>query len=159
MRRRAAVVAGVVALALGGVAARAEIMAIQGTWVLDAKASKDVPDQMKMIDLKITLKGMELTTQRQFEGANVGPPFVVVIDGVAREREIAPGQRGSVQAQWKAGGKLLEQVVKTKASNLIDVTQTTLITVSEDGKVMNRVQTTMQAGDASERVYLYRKKQ
>jgi hypothetical protein len=134
-------------------------MPLQGVWKLDEKASKNIPDSLKMVDLKITLNGKTLSTQRQVDGANVGDPLVLALDGVPAEREIAKGQRGTLQGTWKAGGKLLEQVVKTKASNLLSVTQTTLITVSEDGKVMTRVQTTDTAGDRTDRVLIYRKRE
>jgi hypothetical protein len=140
----------------GGVAAG--VMPIQGDWRLDERASKNVPDSLKGVDLKIWLKGKDLYTQRLFEGAIVGEPFVIPLDGVPIDREIAKGQKGKIQAQWKANGKLLEQIVKTTAANFLAVTQTTLITVSEDGKVMTRVQTTIQGSDTVERVLIYRRK-
>jgi hypothetical protein len=133
-------------------------MPIQGDWRLDERASKNIPDALKGVDLKITLKGKDLATQRSFEGANVGEPFVVAIDGVEVEKEIGKGQKGKISAQWKANGKLLEQVVKTTAANFLPVTQTTLITVSDDGKVMTRVQTTVSGSDTTERVLIYRRK-
>lgn len=137
----------------------AGLMPIQGDWKLDDRASKNVPDSLKGVDLKIWIKGNDLYTQRLFEGASVGEPMVVKLDGVPINREIAKGQAGTIAATWKANGRLLEQVVKTKAANLLDVTQTTLVTVSEDGKVMTRVQTTQQAGDTVERVLIYRRKE
>lgn len=133
-------------------------MPIAGDWKLDDRASRNIPDAMKGIDLKITMKGNELITQRLFEGAPVGDPLAVVLDGQPVEKELAKGQRGTIQAQWKAGGKLLEQVVKMRQANLIPIVQTTLVSISEDGKVMTRVQTTDQAGNTSERVLVYRRK-
>lgn len=138
--------------------ARAEVMAIQGTWRLDERASTNVSDQIKGIDLRIELKGNKLSTQRLFEDAPVGDPLVLTLDGVAVTREIAKGQQGTITAQWKAGGKILEQVVKTKAANLIEVTQKTVVTVTDDGQIMTRVQTQTGGGATSERVLIYRRK-
>ncbi|MEO6326343.1 MAG: hypothetical protein ABIT01_05435 [Thermoanaerobaculia bacterium] len=136
----------------------AGVMPIQGTWILDAKNSKNVPDSVKSIDLQIMLKGRELFTQRLFEGAPVGEPTVLVLDGVSREREIAKGTMGAIAGNWKANGKLIEQIVKTRAANLLEVVQTTNVTVTDDGEVMTRVQTTLQAGERNERVMIYRRK-
>jgi len=134
-------------------------MPIQGEWKLEERASRNVPDTMKGIDLKITIKGNELFTQRLFEGAPVGEPLAVSLDGQPVEKELAKGQRGTIQASFKAGGKMLEQVVKMKQANLIPIVQTTLVSISEDGKVMTRVQTTAQAGSSSERILVYRRKE
>jgi hypothetical protein len=134
-------------------------MPIAGDWRLDERASKNVPDSLKGVDLKIWLKGKDLYTQKLFEGAPVGDPLVIPLDGVAVTRELSKGQSGTIQATWKANGKLIEQVVRTKQGGLLPVEQTTLVTVSEDGKVMTRVQTTKQAGDVVERLLIYRKKE
>ena len=160
MRTRRRVAIGVVGLlsVFGFPALHAGVMPIQGTWILDAKNSRNVPDSIKNIDLQVMLKGRELFTQRLFEGAPVGEPTVLVLDGVSREREIARGTMGAVSGAWKANGKLIEQVVKTRAANLLEVVQTTNVTVTDDGEVMTRVQTTVQAGDRNERVLIYRRK-
>ena len=134
-------------------------MPIAGDWRLDDRASRNIPDAMKGVDLKITLKGNELVTQRLFEGAPVGEPLAVSLDGPPVEKELAKGQRGTIEARWKAGGKLLEQIVKMKQQNLIPIVQTTLVSISDDGKVMTRVQTTDQAGNATERILVYRRKE
>ena len=137
---------------------QAGVMPIQGTWILDYKNSKNVPDSVKSIDLQIVLKGHELFTQRLFEGAPIGEPTVLILDGVSREREIAKGTMGAISGSWKANGKLIEQVVKTRAANLLEVVQTTNVTVTDDGELMTRVQTTLQAGERNERVMIYRRK-
>jgi len=134
-------------------------MPIAGEWKLDERASRNIPDAMKGIDLKIWMKGDELYTQRLFEGAPVGEPLAVKLDGQAVEKDLAKGQPGSIQASWKANGKLLEQIVKMKQANLIPIVQTTLVSISDDGKVMTRVQTTAQAGNSSERILVYRRKE
>jgi len=134
-------------------------MPIAGEWKLDERASRNIPDSMKGIDLKIWVKGDELYTQRQFEGAPVGEPLSVRLDGQPVEKELVKGQRGSIQASWKAAGKLLEQIVKMRQANLIPIVQTTLVSISADGKVMTRVQTTQQANDSSERILVYRRKE
>ena len=106
MRGRVATWAVGLVCLLGLPALHAGVMPIQGTWVLDAKNSKNVPDSIKSIDLQIILKGREVFTQRLFEGAPVGDPTVLVLDGISREREIAKGTMGAVAGSWKAGGKI-----------------------------------------------------
>jgi hypothetical protein len=158
MRRRLRATAAFVLFALASAAAESAVMPIQGDWRLDERASRNVPDAMKGVDLKIWLKGKELYTQRLFEGAPVGEPLVVPLDGVPTERELSKGQRGTIEGRWKADGKLLEQVVKMKQQNLIPIVQTTLVSVSADGKTMTRIQTTQSAGDSTERILIYRRK-
>lgn len=137
----------------------AQPLAINGTWKLDEKNSRNVSDQAKGIDLAIVLTGKTLSTQRLFEGAKVGEPLVVQLDGVPIEREIAKGVRGTIEARWRANGKLIEMIIKTRQSNLIDLTQTTAINVSEDGKVMTRTQTRKGGGETNESVLIYRRKE
>jgi hypothetical protein len=143
---------------LATASAAAANMPIAGEWKLDERASRNIPDSMKGIDLRVWIKGNELFTQRLFEGAPVGEPLSVSLDGQAVEKDLVKGQRGSIQASWKAGGKLLEQIVKMKQANLIPIVQTTLVSISDDGKVMTRVQTTAQAGSSTERILVYRRK-
>ncbi len=138
--------------------AAAATMPIAGEWRLDERASRNIPDSMKGIDLRVWIKGNDLYTQRLFEGSPVGEPLSVSLDGHEVEKDLVKGQRGSIQASWKAGGKLLEQIVKMKQANLIPIVQTTLVSISDDGKVMTRVQTTAQAGSSSERILVYRRK-
>lgn len=137
--------------------AAAQIMPIQGTWELDVRHSQNVPDAAKGVDLRISLKGRDLETRRLVDGAPVGNPFVLTLDGVMRDREIVPGQRGEVSGEWKAGGKLIVQTIKMK-TGILDTVQTTNITVSEDGEVMTRVQTTKTGAGSTDRVLIYRKK-
>jgi hypothetical protein len=132
---------------------------IQGRWKLDEKASRNVSDQAKGIDLEIKLSGKTFSTQRIFDGAPVGDAVVLTLDGAAVEREIAKGQRGTMMGRWIAGGKGIEQTITMKQANFLTVTQTTVTTLSPDGKIMTRVQTTKGGGDTTERVYIYRKKE
>ncbi len=148
----AALGVGFLAIA-GGVSAQ---MPIEGTWRLDLKESKDVPDQMKNVDLKITLKGKVLTTARVVDALQIGDPVVVTIGEPPSERKFSSTMKGTIEANWKDGGKALEQVIRsTLAGTVIPVVQKTLITVSSDGKRMTRTQTTLQAGVSSERVLVY----
>lgn len=159
MRKRPlSVAAGSIVFILLSSSLHAEVMAIQGTWRLDEKASTNVSDQMKGIDLRFELKGNKLSVQRLFEDAPVGDPLVVTLDGVPVTREIAKGQPGTIAAQWKAGGRILSQTVTTKVANLIEVTQTTVTTVTDDGQIMTRVQTQKGGGTTTERVLIYRRK-
>jgi hypothetical protein len=157
-RLGAGVALAVCAISLSAFAAGAT-MPIAGEWRLDERASKNIPDSLKGIDLKISMKGNDLITQRYFEGAPVGEPLAVTLGAGAVEKELVKGQRGTIQATWKANGKMLEQVVKMKQQNLVPVTQTTLVSISEDGKVMTRVQTTDQSGVGNDRILVYRRKE
>jgi hypothetical protein len=156
---------GVLALAVCAISlsalafAAGATMPIAGEWKLDDRASKNIPDAMKGIDLKISMKGNDLITQRYFEGAPVGDPLAVTLGAGAIEKELVKGQRGTIQATWKANGKMLEQVVKMKQQNLVPITQTTLVSISDDGKVMTRVQTTDQPGVGNDRILVYRRKE
>lgn len=158
--RLGAVALAVCAIGLSAFGAGASAtMPISGDWRLDERASKNIPDSLKGIDLKITLKGNDLITQRYFEGAPVGEPLAVTLGAGAMEKELVKGQKGTIQATWKANGKMLEQVVKMKQQNLVPITQTTLVSISEDGKVMTRVQTTDQPGVGNDRILVYRRKE
>jgi hypothetical protein len=158
MRRSSLLALGCVALLATAPRAAAQAMpGIQGTWELDTKHSQNIPDAARGVDLKISLKGRELMTQRLVDGAPVGTPFTISLDGVPREREIVPGQRGQVGAEWKADGKLIVQTIKMK-TGVLDTVQVTNITVSEDGDVMTRVQTTKTGAGTTDRVLIYRKK-
>ena len=42
----------------------AEELTLQGTWTLDLKASQNVPEAQKGVDLKIAFRGNQLTTAR-----------------------------------------------------------------------------------------------
>ncbi len=157
MRRSTLPALGGIAVLAFAFAASAEIMPIQGTWELDLRRSENVPDSAKGVDLRISLKGRDLMTQRLVDGAPVGNAFVVTLDGVPRTREIVPGSRGEVSAEWKANGKLIVQTIKMK-TGLLDTVQTTNITVSDSGDVMTRVQTTKMGAGTTDRVLIYRKK-
>lgn len=155
--RRIAKVSAALVLLLCAAPAAAEVMPIQGTWELDTRNSQNIPDSAKGVDLKIVLKGHDLMTQRLVDGAPVGSAFVITLDGVLREREIVPGQRGVVSAEWKANGKLIVQTIKMKAG-VLDTVQTTNITISESGDVMTRVQTIKTGAGVVDRVLIYRRK-
>ena len=131
---------------------------IEGTWTLDERASSNVPEAVKGVDLKITLKGRELTTVRVFEGKALGEPVSLTIDAGPEEKEIGKGQRGTVEVRWKDAGKTLEQTIRMKLGGVTPVVQTTLTTFSEDGQVMTRQQTTVQGGEKMERKLVYRRK-
>lgn len=150
---------GVVLLLLGAPLAAGPGSGLDGTWILDSKASKDVPESMKMIDLKISLRGKVLSTTRLFDGAPVGEPFIVTLDGSLDERDIAKGQRARITAKWKSEGKSYELVIRTKASNLLDVIQTTLVQLSDDSQKMTRFMTTVTGGSTQERILVYRRKE
>jgi len=137
----------------------AALMPIEGVWKLDEKSSKNVPESQKMIDLKIEVpRGREFRFSRLYDGAMVGEVLVVSIDGKPVQREVAKGQTATISMEWKAGGRLLEQIVRLKQTNLMDTVQTTHFTVTDDGEVMTRFQTIRAAGDVTERVLIYRRK-
>jgi hypothetical protein len=148
----------VVLAALLPAAMASAVSPIEGTWTLDERASTNVPDAVKGVELKIILKGKELTTQRFFEGKALGEPVSLTIDAGPADKEIGKGQRGTVEIRWKDAGKTLEQVVKMKVGGVTPVVQTTLTTFSDDGQAMTRQQTTVQGGEKTERRLVYRKK-
>ena len=131
---------------------------IEGTWTLDERASSNAPDSVKGVELKITVKGKELTTQRFFEGRSLGEPVSLKIDAGPEDKEIGKGQRGTVEIRSSDAGKTLEQTVRMKEGGVTPVVQTTLTTISDDGQVMTRQQTTTRGGEKTERRLVYRKK-
>ncbi len=130
---------------------------IDGIWRLDERSSRNVPDALKGVDLKIGVRGRQLSTQRLFDGAPVGDPFVVTLDGVPAPKDLGKGQKGTVTASWKEEGRIFQQVIKT-TQGMLDVVQTTITTVSDDGKVMYRNQVTKMGPEESVRELVYRKK-
>jgi|KBSSwiStaDraftv2_1062776.scaffolds.fasta_scaffold00008_34 hypothetical protein len=153
------VAAAVTALTLLTPVLSAADLPIHGMWKLDERASKNVPDSQKGIDIRITVKGNDVSIQKFYDGASVGEPFTMRCDGVPVTKEIVKGTTGQVKGLWKAAGKILEQTITTKAANLLTMTTTTLFTVSADGQVLTRYQTTAAAGDVTqERLLLYRRK-
>ena len=126
---------------------------IEGTWALDAKASENVPESKKGVDLRIERKGNQITTTRLVGGKPVGEPLVVVTDGTARPFE-ASGQKGTVSAFWSGGDKALEQELKVGVEE-----QHAVITLSAEGGTMTRVESILKAGvKTSERKLVYRRK-
>lgn len=142
-------------LVFGGSAAAADF---NGLWVLDEKASRDVPQPQKGVALRVALKGKSISVQREFDGARLGEAMVLSLDGVPQDRELGDLGRGTVEAAWTAPGKAYRQVVKAKKA-IIPIVQTTLVTLSDDGRTMTRVQVTQQGADETERVLVYRRKE
>lgn len=154
--RRLFAVGGVVVLAgLAGPAAAQH--KIDGVWRLDEKNSRNVPDALKGIDLKIVVRGRQLSTQHLFDGAPVGDPFVVTLDGVPAPVDLGKGRKATVTATWKEQGRIFQQVIKT-TQGMLDVVQTTMTTVSDDGQVMYRNQVQKAGPEETVRELVYRKK-
>lgn len=126
---------------------------IEGTWTLDLKASQNVPESKKGVDLLIEKKGNEITTSRLVGGKPVGDPLSVVPDG--KERPVrTDGPKTTVDAFFSKDGKSLEQELKVGVEE-----QHAVITLSPDGKTMTRVETMSKAGvKTSERTLVYRKR-
>lgn len=142
------------------VAPVASAQSLQGTWVLDLKASQNVPDAQKGVDLKITVRGNEMTILREVAGKPIGSPLVLKLDGVARQMDVGGGQRAQVECRWLARGTTVQQVVKLPMpGSLIPAVQTTVYELSPDGKTLKKGQTIDQAGDVTDRTMVYRLKE
>ena len=131
-----------------------------GLWGLQEKASRNVPESAKGVDLKIAIRGKQLIMQRLVEGRQVGDPFVLLLDGKARETELGAGQRAMIDGRWKKEPWVIEQNVRmlTSSGPGLPPVQRTVNSVSPDGQMLTRTQTTYHFGRSEDRVLVYRKK-
>ena len=67
------------------------------------KASQNVPEAQKGVDLKISVDGKLLTTARFAGETAVGEPTVIILDGVSRPQDVG-GQKATVVAKWLKPG-------------------------------------------------------
>ncbi len=136
----------------------AQETSLQGTWVLDVKASNNVPESQKGVDLKIAIRGNELTTTRLVGEKPVGSPMLLTLDGVKRPQEIG-GQRATIAAKWLSRGTKFEQVVSmSQAGSVFVATQTIVTEVSPSGGTMTRTYVIRMANASEDRLLVYRRK-
>lgn len=148
-----------VTLLLAASAARAEQAKVEGLWKLDEKASRNVPASAKGIELKISIQGSNVIVERQIEGARVGEPLAVSLQGTPTTRDFGGGQTGTIEARWRKVGTEFEQIVKLKAAKgMLPTTQTTVTTATEDGSMLTQVKTRVSAGDSDVSTLVFRKK-
>lgn len=131
-----------------------------GLWGLNEKASRDVPESAKGVDLKIAIRGKQFIMQRLVVGKPVGDAFVLVLDGKTREMELGGGNRAMVDGRWVKEHWVIEQNVRmlTSTGPGLPPVQRTVNTVSADGQTLTRVQTTHHFGRSEDRVLVYRRK-
>ncbi|MDL1949066.1 hypothetical protein FBQ97_04535 [Acidobacteria bacterium ACD] len=131
-----------------------------GLWGLNEKASRDVPESAKGVDLKIAIKGNQFIMQRLVMGKPVGDAFALMLDGKTREMELGGGKRAMVDGRWAKEHWVIEQNVRmlTSTGPGLPPVQRTVNTVSPDGQTLTRVQTTHHFGRSEERVLVYRRK-
>jgi len=136
----------------------AEEPTLQGVWVLDAKASRNVPEAQKGVDLKIGVRGNQLSIARYAGEIQIGEPLVLTLDGKSRSQPIG-GQPATMSAKWLAEGKKFEQVVTMPQPKSVFVAVQTVVTeVSPTGGTMTRAYTTRLAKEREERLLVYRRK-
>ena len=147
----------VLVLAAAGSAAAQETP-IEGTWTLDMKASKNVPEAQKGVDLKIAVSGTLLTTTRFVGGTAVGEPTVLILDGASRPQNVG-GQKANVTAKWLKPGTSFEHVVSMQQSGSVFPTTQKIVTeVSPTGTTMTRAYEIRQVKEAQDRLLVYRRK-
>ena len=131
---------------------------LQGTWALDMKASKNVPESQKGVDLKIAIRGNQLTTARLAGETPIGTPMVLTLDGVKRPQNVG-GQPATVMAKWLTRGTKFEQVVSMQqAGSVFVATQTVVTEVSPAGGTMTRSYVIKLANEVEDRLLVYRRK-
>ena len=136
----------------------AQETSLQGVWVLDVKASKNVPDSQKGVDLKIAIRGNELTTTRLAGERPIGQPMLLTLDGMRRPQEVG-GQRATISAKWLARGTKFEQVVSMQQQgSVFAATQKIVTEVSPSGGTMTRTYEIKMANETEERLLVYRRK-
>ena len=82
----------------------AEPPTLEGTWLFDAKASKNVPEALKGVDLKVEVKDPQVTITKLVGERPVGEPMVVIVDGKSRPQDVG-GQRATVSAKGREKGR------------------------------------------------------
>ena len=136
----------------------AEETTLQGTWALDLKSSQNVPEAQKGVDLKVALKGNQVTIARFVGEKAVGEPMVLNLDGIKRPQDVG-GQRGTIEAKWLSRGTKFEMVVSLpQPGSVFIATQTIVTEVSPSGGTMTRAYTIKLAKEVDERLLVYRRK-
>lgn len=136
----------------------AEEATLQGNWALDVKASKNVPEAQKGVDLKIGIRDNQMTIARVVGDKPSGEPMVLFLDGVSRPQEVG-GQRATVVVKWLEKEKKFEHVITMMQPGSVFATTQTIVTeVSPTGSTMTRKYVVRQARDTQERLLVYRRK-
>ncbi len=131
---------------------------LEGTWLFDAKASKNVPEALKGVDLKIVVNDSQVTITKLAGDRPIGEPMIVIVDGRSRAQDVG-GQRATVSAKWLEKGRRFEHVISMmQAGSVFGTTQTIVTEVSETGGTMMRKYSIRQARETQERVLVYRRK-
>lgn len=145
-------------LVASGPLAAQEELSLQGTWALDAKASKNVPEAQKGVDLRIATREKQMTITRLVGDKPVGEPMVLFLDGVSRPQEVG-GQRATVVVKWLEPDRKFEYVVTMMQPGSVFATTQSIVTeVSPSGTTMTRKYVIRQARDTQERLLVYRRK-
>ena len=136
----------------------AEEPTLEGTWVLDAKSSKNVPEAQKGVDLKIGVRDPQLTIAKFAGERAIGEPMVLMLDGKSRPQDVG-GQRATVSAKWLVKDKKFEHVISMMQPGSVFATTQTIVTeVSDTGGTLMRHYTIRQAKETQERSLVYRRK-
>jgi len=131
---------------------------LQGVWVLDLKASRNVPEAQKGVDLRIGVRGDQVSIARYAGEVQIGEPLVVTLDGKTRPQPVG-GQPATMSAKWLAPGTRFEQVVTMPQPKSVFIAVQTVVTeVSPTGGMMTRAYTTRLAKEREERLLVYRRK-
>ena len=148
----------VLLLAVAGPAAAEDEATLQGTWVLDQKASKNVPEAQKGVDLKIAIRDTQVSVARFVGERAVGEPMVLILDGVSRPQTVGK-QRATVKVKWLVRDKSFEHVITMMQPGSVFATTQTIVTeVSPTGGTMLRKYVIRQARETQERQLVYRRK-
>jgi hypothetical protein len=131
---------------------------LQGSWALDVKASKNVPEAQKGVDLKIAMKGNQVTIARFVGEKPIGEPMVLTLDGIKRPQDVG-GQRATIEAKWLVRGTKFQQVVSMPQPGSVFVaTQSVVTEVSPSGGTMTRTYEIKLATEVEDRILVYRRK-
>ena len=136
----------------------AEEATVEGTWVLDAKASRNVPEAQKGVDLRIGVRDDAVTISRHTGEITIGEPLVVKLDNVERAQGIA-GARSTMKAKWLEKGKKFELVVSMPEPGSVFIAVQSVVTeVSPSGGTLTRTYNTRRAKEKEYRLLVYRRK-
>lgn len=131
---------------------------IEGTWALDLKASRNIPEAQKGVDLRIAVKGDQVTISRLAGEIVIGEPLVLTLDGAEKAQGVA-GQRSTLRSKWLAKGTKFELVVQMPEPGSVFIAVQSVVTeVSPSGGTLTRTYNTRRAKDKEYRLLVYRRK-
>jgi hypothetical protein len=147
----------VVVLAAAGPLAAQEAT-LDGIWTLDLKASRNVPEAQKGVDLKIAVHDDQLTIARFAGQVAIGEPMLLTLDGKSRPLDVG-GQKATMTSKWLKRPTKFELVISMPQPGSVFIAVQSVVTeVSPTGGTLTRTYETRRAKELEYRLLVYRRK-